>query len=117
MFHGPWSNLQSVGPDRGLPFLGFRRTTFLGPGPRTVVPPTVKIFLGFSVDHIPQTYSSGVEVDDEKVEAIRSRPTPKTIGDVRNFHCLECFYRMFVRDFSSLAAPLTEVIKKERPFI
>ncbi|XP_049406074.1 uncharacterized protein LOC125869661 [Solanum stenotomum] len=61
--------------------------------------------------------SSGVEVDDEKVEAIRSWPTPKSISDVRSFHGLTSFYRRFVRNFSSLVVPLTEVIKKKKPFI
>ncbi|XP_047253574.1 uncharacterized protein LOC107844200 [Capsicum annuum] len=61
--------------------------------------------------------SRGVEVDDEKVEAIRSWPTPTSISDVRSFYGLASFYRRFVKRFSSLAAPLTEVIKKDKPFI
>lgn len=69
------------------------------------------VFLGFVVS------SSGIEVDDKKVEAIKSWPTPKSISDVIIFHGLESVYRRFVSDFNSLAAHLTEVMKKQYPFI
>ena len=37
---------------------------------------------------------------------------PTSISQVRSFHSLASFYQYFVQDFSSVAAPMSEVIKK-----
>ncbi|KAL2252887.1 UNVERIFIED_CONTAM: Retrovirus-related Pol polyprotein from transposon 17.6 [Sesamum indicum] len=58
----------------------------------------------------------GITVDEEKVKAIQDWPTPTSIGEVRSFHGLASFYRRFVKDFSTMAAPLNELTKKNVPF-
>jgi hypothetical protein len=59
------------------------------------------VFLGYIIS------SKGVKVDEEKIEAIRDWPKPANIANVRSFHGLTSFYRRFVKDFSSIAAPMT----------
>ena len=63
-------------------------------------------FLGYVVG------ANGIEVDEENVKAIKEWPTPKTISKVRSFHGLASFYLRFIKDFSTIATPLTKVIKK-----
>ena len=68
------------------------------------------VFLEFVVG------AQGISVDEEKVRAIRDWPTPKNVNEVKSFHGLTIFYRRFVKGFSSIVAPLNELVKKNIVF-
>src|SRR5262249_24118346 len=51
-----------------------------------------------------------------KVEKIKDFPKPTDVTDVRAALGLFSYYRKFVKNFSKIAAPLTELLKKETPF-
>ena len=68
------------------------------------------VFLGFVVS------AQCIQVDEEKVQAIQEWPGPKSVSQGHSFHGLASSYRMFVKNFSSIAALLTEVIKKNVGF-
>ena len=63
-------------------------------------------FLGLVVEQ------KGIKVDTKKVEVLKAWPKPKTLTEVRSFMGLLQFFRRFIKDFSKLSAPLTNLTRK-----
>ncbi|KAL0559513.1 hypothetical protein IC582_004126 [Cucumis melo] len=61
--------------------------------------------------------SEGVSVDPAKIEVVTNWPRPSTVSEIRNFLGLAGYYRRFVEDFSRIASLLTQLTKKETPFV
>ena len=64
-------------------------------------------FLGFVVS------GTGISMAKDKIESITSWPVPAKVRDIQSFLGFVNFYRKFIRSFSSLASPLTELTKKD----
>ena len=60
---------------------------------------------------------SGIEVDKAKVEVIANLPPPTTVRGIRSFLGHAGFYRRFIKDFSKIAKPLTNLLVRDVPFV
>lgn len=58
----------------------------------------------------------GVRMMEDKVQAITEWPTPAKVVDVRAFLGTAGYYRKFIKNFSALAAPLTQLTKDDVKF-
>jgi hypothetical protein len=67
---------------------------------------TVK-FLGHTIS------SDGISVDPSKVQEVLDWKPPTSVHQIRSFLGLAGYYRRFIPDFSRIAKPMTELLKKE----
>lgn len=63
-------------------------------------------YLGFMLT------KDGIQVDQGKVSAILDFPSPKNVKNVRSILGMIEWYRRFIPDFSIIAAPITNLLKK-----
>ncbi|KAK3533208.1 hypothetical protein QTP70_013610 [Hemibagrus guttatus] len=66
---------------------------------------TTVSFLGYVIS------PRGVEMDTNKVRAVSEWPAPTTIKELQWFLGFANFYRRFIRSYSSVAAPLTSLLR------
>ena len=67
-------------------------------------------FVGYLVSQ------AGIGMDPAKVSAILDWPVPSSVKEVQSFLGFANFYRKFIRDYSSLASPLTTLTRKSVRF-
>ena len=58
----------------------------------------------------------GIEVDKAKVAPIEKMSCPKDIKGISSFLGHAGFYRRFIKDFSKISRPLTNLLQKDVPF-
>ncbi|WVZ26804.1 hypothetical protein V8G54_000096 (mitochondrion) [Vigna mungo] len=59
----------------------------------------------------------GISVDPTKIEAVLKWEHPTSVTEVRSFVGLAGYYRRFVKDFSKIVGPLTQLTRKDQPFV
>ncbi|GBG77256.1 hypothetical protein CBR_g23584 [Chara braunii] len=60
--------------------------------------------------------TDGLRSDDAKVASIRDWPKPQTITEVRSFLGMTGYYRPFVKNYSIIASPLTDLTRLDTPW-
>jgi hypothetical protein len=68
-------------------------------------------FLGHKVS------SEGISVDPSKVREVLDWKPPRTVHQVRSFLGLAGYYRRFIPNFSKIAKPFMDLLKKEEKFV
>jgi hypothetical protein len=68
-------------------------------------------FLGHTISH------DGISVDPSKVQEVMEWKPPKSVHQIRSFLGLVGYYRRFIPDFSRIAKPMTELLKKGVKFV
>ena len=68
-------------------------------------------FLGYVVS------PNGLSMDPAKTSVIAAWPTPKSVKEVQSFLGFANFYRRFIFQYSAIAKPLTNLTRKDVPFL
>jgi hypothetical protein len=68
-------------------------------------------FLGHTISH------DGISVDPSNVQEVMEWKPPKSVHQIRSFLGLAGYYRRFIPDFSRIAKPMTELLKKGVKFV
>ncbi len=78
---------------------------------KVCLPQSKEKYLGYIFD------KDGVRADPTRMEALVKMPRPKDVKGVRTIMGCFNYYRRFVKDFSKMALPINELLRKEEPFV
>ena len=71
-------------------------------------------FLKYKVDYLGfEVSQDGIHASPEKVKAVLDWPRPQSVHDIRSFLGLASYYRKFIKVFSHLAKPLTDLTQEK----
>ena len=71
-----------------------------------------------SVKFLGHTISDqGISVDPSKVQEVMDWKPPTSVHQIRSFLGLAGYYHRFILDFSRIAKPMTELLKKGAKFV
>ncbi|GBG91416.1 hypothetical protein CBR_g52303 [Chara braunii] len=60
--------------------------------------------------------TEGLKPDDAKVASIRDWPRPQSVTEMRSFLGMTGYYRNFVKNYSIVATPLTDLLRLDAPW-
>jgi hypothetical protein len=60
---------------------------------------------------------TGMRPDEKRIEAVKEYPKPKSTRQLKGFLGLVGYYRRFIPNCSKIAKPLTELLKKDAPYV
>jgi hypothetical protein len=74
-------------------------------------------FLMKQVAFLGHTISKrGISMDPSKVQDVLSWNAPMSVGDIWSFLGLDGYYQRFIKGFSKISKPITELLEKDKKF-
>ncbi|KAK4383184.1 Pol polyprotein [Sesamum angolense] len=74
------------------------------------------IHMSFWHVRLPTNALWGIEVDQAKIDVIKSLPYPASVREIRSFLGHAGYYRRFIKDFSKIAQLLCNLLQKDKVF-
>src|SRR5947207_603078 len=67
-------------------------------------------FLGYIIS------PAGIRTDPAKIDKVKNFPIPQNVSQLRGFLGLASYYRRFIKNFSRIAHPLNQLLRKNCPY-